>query len=74
MDMMVVVNTMVELFLLLILGYGLAKKGMIDSKTNGKLSGLVVHVSFSRLCSRTWTREVFRRCFISFWPAWVSTQ
>lgn len=49
MDMMVVVNTMVELFLLLILGYGLAKKGMIDSKTNGKLSGLVVHVSLPAL-------------------------
>ena len=47
--MMVVVNTMVELFLLLILGYGLAKKGMIDSKTNGKLSGLVVHVSLPAL-------------------------
>ncbi len=49
MDIMVVVNTMVELFLLLILGYGLAKKGMIDPKTNGKLSALVVHVSLPAL-------------------------
>lgn len=49
MDIMVVVDTMVELFLLLILGYGLAKKGMIDPKTNGKLSALVVHVSLPAL-------------------------
>lgn len=49
MDMTVVINTMAELFLLLVLGYGLARGGMIDSVTNGKLSALVVHISLPAL-------------------------
>lgn len=49
MDMTVVINTMAELFLLLVLGYGLARGGMIDSGTNGKLSALVVHISMPAL-------------------------
>lgn len=45
MDIMVVINTMIELFLVLLLGYGIAKIGMIDENTNQKLSALVVTVS-----------------------------
>lgn len=45
MDIMVVINTMIELFLVLLLGCGIAKLGIIDEKTNQKLSSLVVTVS-----------------------------
>ncbi len=49
MDLQVVINTMIVLFLVLILGYGIAKSGMIDPKTNKKLSALVVNVSMPAL-------------------------
>ena len=49
MDIQVVINTMIELFLILILGYGIAKLGMIDEVTNKKISALVVNVSMPAL-------------------------
>lgn len=49
MDIRIVVNTMLELFLILVLGYGVAKLGIIDSETNKKLSALVVNVSMPAL-------------------------
>lgn len=49
MDITVVINTMIELFLLLLLGYGIAKFGMIDGEMNRKLSALVVNVSMPAL-------------------------
>lgn len=49
MDTQVVINTMIELFLVLLLGYGIAKLGMIDPETNKKLSALVVNVSMPAL-------------------------
>lgn len=49
MDIRIVVNTMIELFLILVLGYGVAKLGIIDSETNKKLSALVVNVSMPAL-------------------------
>lgn len=49
MDIRVVINTMIELFLQLILGYGLARLGMIDEDMNKKLSALVVKVSMPAL-------------------------
>lgn len=49
MDIRVVINTMIELFLQLILGYGLARLGMIDEEMNRKLSALVVKVSMPAL-------------------------
>lgn len=49
MDITVVVNLMIELFLILILGYGIAKLDIIDSNTNRKLSSLVVNVAMPAL-------------------------
>ncbi len=49
MDMAVVVNLMIELFLILLLGYGIAKLDIIDSFTNRKLSSLVVNVAMPAL-------------------------
>ncbi len=49
MDIRVVINTMIELFLQLVLGYGLARLGMIDEEMNQKLSALVVKVSMPAL-------------------------
>lgn len=49
MDITVVVNLMIELFLILLLGYGIAKLGIIDSVTNRKLSSVVVNVAMPAL-------------------------
>lgn len=49
MDITVVVNLMIELFLILILGYGIAKLNIIDPVTNQKLSSVVVNVAMPAL-------------------------
>lgn len=45
MDTMVVLNTMIKLFLILILGYLITKIGIINQDTNKTMSSLVVNVS-----------------------------
>ena len=45
MNFQIIASTMVQLFIIVILGYVLGKLGLIDNQTNIKLSGIVANVT-----------------------------
>ena len=45
MDIMVIIQTMIKLFIMLVLGYILYKVGIFDDHTNKKISSLIVNVT-----------------------------